>query len=73
MKLTDKQLLILLGAGALAFLYLKSKAGEALDAVNPVNPNNVIYGGVNAVGGALSGNDDFSLGSWFYDVVHNEE
>lgn len=41
-------------------------------AINPVNPDNIFAGSVNAVGGALSGQDDWSLGSWVYDVTHEE-
>lgn len=45
--------------------------GAAAQAVNPVNPNNVFASGVNAVGGAVSGQGaDWSLGSWIYDLTH---
>ena len=39
-------------------------------AVNPVSDRNIFYRGTNAVGGALSGSSDWSLGSWIYDVTH---
>jgi len=48
-------------------------AGNVATAVNPTNPNNVIYGGVNAVGGAVTGTKDWSLGSALYDWFHPEE
>jgi len=77
MKLTNQQLFILLGAGALAFLYLKNKTVEAVQevgtAINPVNPENIFYSGVNEVGEALTGNESFSLGSWIYDKLNTEE
>lgn len=44
--------------------------GTVANAVNPVNPNNVFAGSVNAVGSALSGNSSWSLGSWLYDTTH---
>ena len=47
--------------------------GTAAQAVNPVNPNNIFYAGTNAVGGAVSGSGpDWSLGSWFYDLTHDD-
>ena len=49
-----------------------AKAAEAAaQAVNPVNPENMFYSGVNAVGGAITGDgDSFSLGSWIYDQLN---
>jgi hypothetical protein len=42
-------------------------------AVNPVNPDNVFATGVNRVGGAVSGQgSDWSLGSWIYDLTHED-
>lgn len=32
--------------------------------------NNFIYNGVSGLGGAVSGNKDWSLGTWLYDVTH---
>jgi hypothetical protein len=37
-------------------------AGAAAQAVNPLNNENVFASGVNAVGGAVTGTDDWSLG-----------
>ena len=74
--LTDKQMLMLLGAGALAFLYLKGKiektAATVANNINPVNPDNIFYGGVNSVGKALTGSQSFTLGGWIYDMVNGE-
>ena len=47
-------------------------AEQAAWAVTPWNNDNVIYGGVNSVGGAITGDSSFSLGSWIYDVTHPE-
>lgn len=56
---------------------LASAAGDAAaavgQAVNPTSDKNLAYRGVNAVGGALTGDDSFSLGSWLYDVTHPGE
>lgn len=53
----------LLSAGAQA-------AGAVGNAVNPVNPNNIFYSGVNAVGASTSGDSSWTLGGWIYDLVH---
>lgn len=70
----------ILAGGAVLYLVgrkLLPAAGEAAvavgQAVNPVNPNNVFASGVNAVGGALTDQGEaFSLGSWFYDLTHDD-
>ena len=75
--MTDKQILMFLGAGALAFLYLKNQAGEAVaavgNAVNPVNPENVFNQGVLSVGQALTGDKSWTLGGWIYEITHDSE
>ena len=60
--------------------YLGRKAGQGAaavaDAVNPLNPGNLAYSGVNAVGGALAGDNgrnadgSWTFGGWLYDVTH---
>lgn len=40
---------------------------------NPASDQNLIYRGVNAIGGAATGSNDFSLGSWLYDVFNTPE
>lgn len=52
---------------------LWAATGNAATAVNPLNPNNVFYTGVNNVGSAATGVKDWSLGSAFYDWLHPEE
>ena len=73
--------LILFGAGAALVLsvvvYLAGRkaaaaAGQVAAAVNPLNYNNIFSSSVNDVGAAVSGDSDFSLGNWFYDVTHTE-
>lgn len=70
MSFTNEQLIGIGIVGVLALWYLKNRAGDAVQAVNPVNPDNVFYGGTNAVGEALTGDEDFNLGSWLYDQIH---
>lgn len=41
-------------------------------AVNPTSDQNLAYRGVNAVGASWSGDPNFSLGSWAYDVAPPE-
>lgn len=58
--------------------YLGRKLGNAaeqaidstLGAINPVSDQNIFYGGTNAVGSALSGQEDWTLGGWAYDLNH---
>jgi hypothetical protein len=42
-------------------------------AVNPVSDRNLAYRGVNAVGGAVSGEDSWSLGAWLGELVHGDK
>lgn len=76
MKWTPKAVAITAGVAVLGAWYLKNQAGAAVkkagQAINPTNRENVFYKGVNSVGGAVSGDDEFSLGSWIYDQVHDE-
>lgn len=46
--------------------------GDAAQAVNPLNHDNVIAGGVNKVGGIIAGDTsgNWTLGGWFYDLTH---
>lgn len=74
MTFTNKQLLYIGAAALLAAWYLKNKATETAkevgNAVNPTNPDNVFYEGVNSVGGAVTGDEHFSLGGWIYERFH---
>lgn len=55
--------------GGIAYLYIKRKeiTEAAVSAVNPTDPNNLAYRGVNAVGSSITGDEDFSLGVWIYE------
>jgi hypothetical protein len=46
--------------------------GEALEVVNPLNRNNGIASGVNALGGTVAGDTSggWTLGGWIYEKTH---
>ena len=50
------------------------KAGEVAKAVvskvNPASADNFIYSGVSAVGSKISGDKNWNLGGWIYDITH---
>jgi len=76
MKWTPKTVAIAAGVVVLGAWYLKRQAGEALEkageAVNPTSDQNLAYQGVNSVGAAVTGDEHFSLGSWIYELTHEE-
>lgn len=68
------------GAYVLGKVIVKDAAGEVGNAaskvgqaINPVNPDNIFYRGVNSVGAALTGRDNFNLGSWTYDLLNPDQ
>lgn len=68
---------LVLGAAGLLLGYLVYRAAKqgleaAAQAINPVSDKNLAYRGVNAVGEAITGDKEFSLGSWLYDVFNPE-
>lgn len=61
------------GGGAVDLVTgIVSGAVEALpEPIRPTSDQNVIYRGVNAVGGAVSGEGSgWTLGGWIYDITH---
>lgn len=50
----------------------KEVIAGAVDKVNPASPNNFVNQGVESLGAAITGNDDFTLGGWAFDVTHND-
>lgn len=76
------KILIGAGLGVLALLLVRGigkdmakTAGAAVDYVeaklSPTSQGNIIYDGIiGGTGRALSGNNDWSLGTWLYDVTH---
>lgn len=71
----DRTELLFVAGIALAALYIYTDAKSAVravgNAVSPTNPDNVINTGVSGVGAAVTGRDDWSLGTqihrWFGD------
>lgn len=81
MKLNSDTKMVIGGVllAVLAAWYLKNKVAGAVDAVadaaaavapyvNPADSNNIINQGVGAIGGAISGDENWSLGTWLYDL-----
>ena len=79
---TDKQLIGLGVAaalvGGLALWQLRKAAAATAEFaeevvtedLNPVSDQNLAYRGVNGIGAALTGEEDFRLGRWIYDITH---
>ena len=70
---------VLVGGMAVFLGYKTWKTGQTLAQgakevvtkdLNPASGENLIYTGVNKVGGALTGDSGFSLGGWIYDKTH---
>jgi hypothetical protein len=51
-------------------VYLLARRGlkGALQAVNPTSDKNLAYTGVNKIGEAVTGDRNWSFGSWLYDI-----
>lgn len=47
-------------------------AGAAVGVVNPVNPENIFYQIANGVGTGISGDKDFTVGGWLYELTHGD-
>lgn len=62
----------IVGAGALVWWLYGDKLKSIGNAVNPASDQNLAYRGVNAVGGAVTGQKDFALGSFIYDLFHED-
>jgi hypothetical protein len=76
MTFTNEQLAYMTaGAAVLAYLAwreLKEAAASAGEAVNPTSDDNLANRAVEQTGEKLTGDEHFSLGSWAYDVTHDE-
>jgi hypothetical protein len=88
MKTSTVVVVIGIAVASVAAIVLLRKAGSfasqavdaTLTAINPLNPDNLAYSGVNAVGGALvtdpagpgkNADGSWTLGGWIYDVTHS--
>lgn len=67
------QVVILAAVAAGVVYYGQKKAKKVAQAVNPVSDQNVFYQGTNAVGAAVTGEENFNLGYWIYDLVHGDD
>lgn len=66
-----------LGLTAILAIYLfknsvKESVNDAAYSIAPTNPNNIFSEGVDSVGAMISGNQNFSLGGWIYDITHGD-
>lgn len=66
----------ILAVAAIGYLILR-KGGEAVavvvDKVNPSSPNNFVYDDIyGGVGKSISGDENWTLGGWIYDVFNPE-
>lgn len=68
--------LVLIGAGAvgalalIGYVVLRRFGPVAVDAVNPLNRENIFATGADAVVGAVTGDDDQTLGGFFHDLFN---
>jgi len=62
--------LVVSALGVVVMTFAAYKAKDTITAIAPTNPNNIFASGVNDVGRSLSGNDNWTLGGWIYDVTH---
>lgn len=78
LKIETNHVLVVAGAGILGYLLWRGyqRAGQiaagAVEKVNPASPNNFIYQGVSAVGSSITGDKNWNLGGWLYDITHRE-
>lgn len=71
---TDKQLLGIGAVVAIGGYFIWKNGLPALGkAINPTNPDNVFYGGVNEVGESVTGNEHWTLGGTIYEWLHPGE
>lgn len=69
--LTPAGQVVIVGVAAIIYLRLAEKrVKKTANAINPVSEENIFYQGVNGVGGAVTGDNDFDLGHWIYDTIH---
>lgn len=59
--------------GYILYRLLAAVIEKGKEAFNPTSEKNVFYSGANAVGSALGGDEDFSLGAKIYDWTHPRE
>jgi hypothetical protein len=72
---TDHRIVLVLGGAlALGVAYTAYKVhqnkSKLAEAINPLSANNLVYRGVNSVGEAITGDSNFSLGVWAWEVLN---
>jgi hypothetical protein len=72
---TDARVLAVAGAVVLVGAYYLSRKGSeaartVASAIDPTSANNIFYRGVNGAGEVVSGNKDFSLGVWAWELLN---
>ena len=68
--LNDKQFAAVAVAIAAGLAYLYYKRGAIGEAVNPVSRNNLAHKGVNAVGEAVTGDSNWTLGGAMFELLN---
>ena len=65
-------LLGLMGAGVVYYTQKKARelASDVGEGLNPNSKDNIVNRGVNAIGETLTGDENFILGGWFYDLIN---
>lgn len=69
---------LVMGAVVIGAIYYFKKditdgVNSAGQAINPVNNDNIFNQGVLAVGQKITGDSNWSLGGWIYDVTHPKD
>ncbi len=64
--LVTKAIAIAVFGGVVYMLYRKAAVTGAFD---PTNPRNLAYRATNAIGAQLTGDPNFTFGSWLYDLT----
>ena len=72
---TKAGMVVAAGATVLVLAYFAEKkvravSNDVIDAIDPTDPDNIFATGVDNVGASLTGNENFKLGAWVYDVFH---
>ena len=52
---------------------VQTSVSAVLDAINPISAGNIVYQGVNSVGGVIAGSPTYSVGSAIYEATHPSE
>lgn len=73
---TKAGMVVAAGATVLVLAYFAEKkiravSTEVVDAIDPTDPDNIFATGVDNVGASLTGNENFKLGAWVYDLFHD--